>query len=61
MERLRPRDGERAWVRECGLERERLETKKTERTRELKLQFLGGGVSFKLESNGLFFFFFFTF
>ena len=43
MERLRPRDGERAWVRECGLERERLETKKTERTRELKLQFLGGG------------------
>ena len=36
---LRPRDGERAWVRECGLERERLETKKTERTRELKLQF----------------------
>ena len=60
MERLRPRDGERAWVRECGLERERLETKKTERTRELKLQFWGGGgVSFKLESNGLFFFFFF--
>ena len=43
MERLRPRDGERAWVRECGLERERLETKKTERTRELKLQFWGGG------------------
>ena len=62
MERLRPRDGERAWVRECGLERERLETKKTERTRELKLQFLGwGGVSFKLESNGLFFFFFLIF
>ena len=47
------------WIKE----RERLETKKTERTRELKLQVLGGGggVSFKLESNGLFLFFFLLF
>ena len=57
-ERWRESLGQRVWIRE----RERLETKKTERTRELKLQFLGwGGVSFKLESNGLFFFFFLLF
>ena len=62
MERLRPRDGERAWVRECGLERERDWRQRKQREQEsLSCSFWGGGVSFKLESNGLFFFFFLLF
>ena len=44
MERLRPRDGERAWVRKCGLERERDWRQRKQREQEsLSCSFWGGG------------------